>query len=261
MIPGKVEYKAAPNVTVTAPGTFVWTPFTDTEEIKNLKPRLIAVAPGFGFGLPLDGDEVTLQLAADEPITGRIVDAVGRPVAAARIRVRNVFWPKPEPGFGQGRLDRWLEAIGRAAYVGDFLQASQQFLIPLEPSIKDIPAAHALFVPQVMSDVDGRFQVVGVGRERVAELIIDGPGLASGLIVAATRPIDKPLTIPAKPPAVKNQIANTWDDLPFFGHRIEYVARAGRAVEGTVTDRDHKQAADGYRRSWTLAQSARISCL
>ena len=125
-----------------------------------------------------------------------------------------------------------------AEYVGDFLQASQQFLIPLEPSIKDIPAAHAPFVPQVMSDVDGRFQVVGVGRERVAELIIDGLGLASGLLVAATRPIDKPLTIPAKPPAVKNQIANTWDDLSVFGQRIEYAARAGRVVAGIVTDRD-----------------------
>ncbi len=125
----------------------------------------------------------------------------------------------------------------RAAYVGDFLRASQQFLVPLEPYIKDIPAAHAPLVPPAMSDVDGRFQVAGVGRERVSELIIDGPGLASGLIVAATRPIDKPLTIPAKVPALKNQIANTWDDLSVFGERIEYAARAGRVVEGIVSDR------------------------
>ena len=80
----------------------------------------------------------------------------------------------------------------------------------------------------------------------MAELIIDGPGLASSLIVAATRAIEKPLAIPAKAPAVKNVLVNTWDDLMVFGNRVDHSLGNGRAVEGVVTDLDTGQPLAGF---------------
>ncbi len=244
-ISGKVVTKTAPNVTVTSPGRLVWSAYPDADEIEHLKPRLIAVAPGFGFGLPIEGDDVTIQLAADEPIVGRIVDAIGRPVAGARVRVRNIYWPKPVVGSTPGSLDPWFKAVQRATYVHELIQAGDQYLLPLTESLGNIPAIHAPIVPPVTSAADGQFRLAGIGRERVAELIIDGPGLASSLIVAATRAIEKPLAIPAKAPAVKNLLANTWDDLTVFGNRVDQSLGAGRVVEGVVTDCDTGQPLAG----------------
>jgi RNA polymerase sigma factor (sigma-70 family) len=222
--------------TGTFPGQVVWGAFPDAEEIKHLKPRLIAVAPGFGFGLPLDQDDLSLQLWSDDPVLGRVTDREGRPVAGARIRVRNLYWPKP--GDGQVKsLDPWIEAIRRAAYIQEFISAGEKLLTPLVESLGDIPAAHEPIVPPVTSDADGRFRLAGIGIERVAEVIIDGRDLASSLIVVTTRPIEKPISIPAKPPSAKQIISNTWDDLTVFGNRVAFVAGLGRVLEGVVCDR------------------------
>jgi RNA polymerase sigma factor (sigma-70 family) len=240
-------------------GQLVAGAFPDADEIKNLKPRLIAVAPGFGFGLPVEEDAVTLQLATDEPVVGRVTDREGRPVAGARIRVRNIYWPKilvvqaggvdgrrapgteprraSEPVVSAQNLDPWIEAIQHASYIHEFMNIGAKLLTPLVESLGDIPAAHAPLVASVTSDADGRFRLVGIGRERVAEIIIDGRDLASSLIVAATRPIAKPIQIPAKAPAVKDVLSNTWDDLTVFGHRVDHVAGPGRVVAGVVSDR------------------------
>ncbi len=221
----------------TFPGQVDWGAFPDADEIKHLKPRLIAVAPGFGFGLPLDGDELTLQLWSDDPILGRVTDREGQPVAGARIHVRNLYWPRP--GDGQVKsLDPWIEAIRRDSYIQEFMNTGARLLTPMVESLGDIPAAHEPIVPPVTSDADGRFRLAGIGLERVAEVIIDGRDLASSLIVVANRPIEKPISIPAKPPAARDIISNTWDDLTVFGNRVAFVAGLGRVIEGVVSDRD-----------------------
>ena len=92
-------------------------------------------------------------------------------------------------------------------------------------------------IPPVTTGADGRFRLAGIGRERAAEIFIDGPDLASSLMVVVTRPIAKPLLIPAfAPSAVKDRMANTWDDLMMFGDRVDHVAGPSRVVEGAVTD-------------------------
>src|SRR6185312_16890948 len=126
------------------------------------------------------------------------------------VRVRNLYWPKREndpldalvfPHGGQpgtpspprtGTLDPWLDAVKRAVDLREYQYALSN-LSALAQSLGDIPSDHAPFVPAVTTDSDGRFKLTGIGRERVAELYIDGvPDKASALIVVATRPIDKP---------------------------------------------------------------------
>ena len=153
--------------------------------------------------------------------------------------MRNIYWPKHVDGSRESSLAPWIEAVRRATYIQELKQTEEKLLTALVDFgvVGDIPAAHAPLVPPVKSDADGRFRLAGIGREKVAEIIIDGPDLASSLILVATRPIEKPILVPAKPPSQKNVISNTWDDLTVFGHRVDHVAGPGRAVEGIVSDR------------------------
>ena len=224
-------------MTETAPNHYVGGPFPDEEEIRHVKPRIVAVAPGFGFGLLEPGDGVTLKLTADEPISGRVTDRDGKPVSGADVRVRNIYWPKhaddplnvlshfyrPEPQGdkapeGPATLDPWLATVKSAAHLPDLTRATAQSLSALANSLGDIPAAHAPIVHPVKTDADGRFKLIGLGKERVGELIIDGkPGFASNLLLAASRPIDQSLRVPGEPQKTKGLIANPSADVLIFG--------------------------------------------
>ena len=76
-------------------------------------------SPGFGTealkGLPKDQtEEQIIQLARDDvPVTGRIIDLEGRPVAGAMIRVHTLGIPQSSKD-----IDRWLEAAKRPAGSG-----------------------------------------------------------------------------------------------------------------------------------------------
>jgi hypothetical protein len=78
-------------------------------------PIVMARAPGFGpawwdgsTDLP---DDHPLRLVRDDvPITGRIIDLEGRPVAGATIQVSRIVHPIDHTEF-----ERWLEAMAPAA--------------------------------------------------------------------------------------------------------------------------------------------------
>ena len=71
---------------------------------------VVARAKGFAFGVANDhrgdGKELTLQLVADDvPVTGRIIDLEGRPVAGVTVKVIDVRAP------AGASLDGWLKAL------------------------------------------------------------------------------------------------------------------------------------------------------
>ncbi len=247
-------YPSGQRVTITTPNSR----HTDKEEIAYIKPSLIAVAPGFGFGTLSRGDGVTLKLAPDSPVTGRVMDESGKPLPGARIRVRDVFWPRraddplavsfdrhhdrgrPAPAVPQGDgLDPWLGAVRRAANMNEYHKAKEYLVGLLERGILgDKPSVYAPLISAVTSDAQGRFTLPGIGSERVAEIYIDGlPGQASSLIVVATRPLDNPIRVASDTPAMKQVIRNADADLTIYGTQFETTLASGRTISGIVSDR------------------------
>jgi hypothetical protein len=232
-------------------------PHSVESEITSIKPWIVATAPGFGFGTLVPGDDVTIKLAFDEPVIGRISDESGKPLAGARIRVRDVQWPRRaddpiaalENRYGRGPalpiprgadLDPWLAAIRRAANMPDYYVAREYLIGLIElMSLGDKPAVHAPLIPPVTTDADGRFTLRGIGRNRVAELYIDGvPDTASILIVVANRPIEQPILIPNETFDRKKVLTITNAGLAVFGNKVELSLPPGRTIEGVVNDRE-----------------------
>ncbi len=124
---------------------------------------VIAMAPGFGPAVTLDfsrRNDDPLRLARDDvPIEGRILDLDGQPVAGAKVQVVVLLWPRT------GDLTRWVKALRerKVAY-----QVQHDHLDAWGDQ-----AATDLF-PQVETNRDGRFTIKGMGRERVASLLVTG---------------------------------------------------------------------------------------
>jgi hypothetical protein len=162
-----------------------------------------------------------LQLPRDDvPISGRIIDLQGQPVAGATVAVLEVRTPA-------GRsLDGWLKALehrkGTVAH-----PASSQFL-PIGLWAQTDPP----FIPPVKTDADGRFLIAGVGHERVATLEIGGPTIETVDVVVRTRP-GATIRVP------KDEYDPTnGEQLTVYGATFEHVAGPTRPIEGIVRDID-----------------------
>src|SRR5262249_21017227 len=124
-----------------------------------------AAAASYGPGwvvVPADGkrDDLTLRLVTDDgPIAGQIVDLEGEPVAGATLRVRQI---DAAPG---DDLGPWLEAV--KGKTGRSFDLEKQYLKRTTYAVS----------PQATTDAEGRFRLTGIGRNRLARLRLEGPGI------------------------------------------------------------------------------------
>jgi beta-lactamase regulating signal transducer with metallopeptidase domain/protocatechuate 3,4-dioxygenase beta subunit len=119
-----------------------------------------------------------LKLAADDvPIHGRVVDTEGRPVSGAVVQAINVWEGR------DGSLDAWEAAALRP---GAGLRGIEQKLRPINYS-NGLTAPRPTFVPAVRTDASGSFTLSGLGRERLADLAVSGPGIETALLHVRTR--------------------------------------------------------------------------
>ncbi len=213
--------KGAVLLTRTGPdGSFRLSP-GDVKAARDRSAQVVVMAEGYGpaFLEPAGGDAApVLRLARDDvPIRGRVIDIQGRPVAGATIQLVGILRPN------SGTLDEWLEALKRekAAYPVQ----SRMFR---RWSGDDIPA---LF-PAVVADREGRFMLKGVGRERIAALLVGGPGIETLFEYAATRDM----------PAVKvpphQQLHVPQPDVVYHGAATDLAAGPGLEIVGTVRDKE-----------------------
>ena len=186
-------------------------------------PRIVATAPGFGFGWadPAAGKDLTVRLVSDDvSIEGRILDPDGRPVAGATVKTHNV-WAAADENLGP--FIAYVKAWGARPW-----QANPKLnLITLNLA--------------ATTGTDGKFRLDGIGKDRVAELVIAGPAIASEeLSSAITRDQPKLRSV-------------SW--LRFESGQTSYhgcrgsstQARRTRLVLGTKRDRDTGQPLPGIR--------------
>ena len=105
------------------------------------------------------------------PITGRIVNLEGRPVAGASVQITQITKPKG------ANLDAWIEAVKR----GEPPWTAYKHLTD-EPPIK--PEERR---PTATTDDQGRFRFEGIEAERRVDLAVQGPTIAYARMKLITR--------------------------------------------------------------------------
>ena len=117
-------------------------------------------------GKPALGGEypLSLQMVADRPIEGRLVDEQGGPIAGAAVRVDQLY------AVPSGDLSPIIDALRR--FDLEPYQTSHPRVWP-----NNLAAATA--IPPVTTGADGRFVLKGVGRYRQANLSAIGPGMSA----------------------------------------------------------------------------------
>jgi protocatechuate 3,4-dioxygenase beta subunit len=203
--------EAAPSEQATsgADGLFRFTiPRALLEEgvAEKAPPQVMAVAEGHGCDwveVGAAGQELTLRLVKDVPISGRILDPDGKPVVGARLKVMGVSVPKGDD------LEAYLDAIRKRD--GYPFGKSWNRSLPGQPAV-------------LTTGADGRFRLAGAGRERIVHFRLEGPAIAAAGLYAMTRAAE-----PVKHP-------RGWPHI--YGASFDYVGRASRPIRGVVRDRD-----------------------
>ena len=179
-------------------------------------PWVVASAPGFGPGWasavrePGAPEETTVRLEEDgPPIEGRMVDLEGRPVAGARVRVERLWFAR------QRSVSAWLEQARDTATEGPWRGLDQ------------LPASII-----ATTGLDGRFRLVGIGRDRLAEVFVSGPTIATAQLYIANRDGEAIRTIDPF------DAMNRKPGITYYPRRFEFAAEPTRPIEGTIRDKD-----------------------
>ncbi len=206
--------------------------FRFTIESKELEPdlgfggtprenRVIgAIAPGFGPGwvriTPEDTRrDLTIPLRSDDvPVSGRVTNLEGRPIRGVRV-----------------------DALCICAVPDELLQKLRDNRGKMNPPLWD-EMRDALILgrqgplPSTLTDDDGRFQLKGVGRDRLVTLTLEGPSivLTCAEVLTTSDQHYEPVLLPYDGSGERR----------IRGPRFEITAPPGRTITGIV--RDHESA-------------------
>ena len=162
--------------------------------------------PGFGIGYYLHRKDQPIRLTeGDLPITGKLVDLEGRPVAGAKVRLGQVYLP-----LEKGSREKLDSMAGR-------------LILDAEP----------LFPGGLKTDADGRFRIDGLGRDVLAALTLSGPTVAQKHVQVLTKSMDRF----AKEP--RNADLAGLDEPVIYGADCTIAVAPTRPIEGTVRDAEN----------------------
>ena len=160
--------------------------------------------------------------ASTMPITGRIVDLEGRPVAGVTVQVIQIAKPTGDD------LSLWIEAVklGEASWI-----AYRQLIYapPIVPEEKR---------PTAITDTQGQFRFDGLTSERLVELTIQGPTIAYAHLKVVSRQIE-----PIQARGFLSSYGPGFETV--YAPEFTVIATPGRAVEGIVRDAKTKQPMAG----------------
>jgi len=181
---------------------------------------ITAVAPGLGPAWILAGDaaraEPELRFVRDDrPIRGRVLDSQGHPVAKATVRVACLALPHPGVN-----LDELL-ALGKFDWDGmHFFECETPTWIGRDGA--------------VTTDADGRFQIQGVGVDRIARLSIEAQGLERAVIAVLDRMPKNAGRPRPRPRATQLDMIYQDLDLALYGQTFDHVVGPSKSITGVV---------------------------
>jgi RNA polymerase sigma factor (sigma-70 family) len=192
---------------------------------------VVATADGYGPAVSVhpaseSAADLTLQLAKDDvPIRGRILDLEGKPIAGVTVHVAGLSVP------AKGDLTAWLTALEANKKDGYAVEGKHLQRVYFGCDLRFDPAKDLQLYPGVVTDSEGRFEMKGVGRERIVNLVLEGPTIAHGRVSVYTRPGN---AIHA------TMFANNPDggQLHYYGATFEHLATPSRPIVGVVRDKD-----------------------
>ncbi len=170
-----------------------------------------------------------IRLAVDDkPIDGQVLNTEGRPVSGATVQVMGVDYSE------DGSLDAWQKAAKEPK--ADFYSTRRT-----TPEGMNAPQLRAV-IPPVKTDAQGKFMLKGIGRERLVELLIRGPGIETQVIKARTQ--DGELVTMPREWRFRNS------GLPaerYHPAEFVHIAAPSKPVIGTVIDGDTNKPVAGVR--------------
>ncbi|MFV0444401.1 MAG: carboxypeptidase regulatory-like domain-containing protein, partial [Planctomycetaceae bacterium] len=171
-----------------------------------------------------------LTLPTDLPVRGRLLNTEGLPVAGATIEPINIWEGK------NGSLDEWLAETKRPQ--ANYYSARNHLSQLVHGNFIDGP--HWSAIAPVTTDADGWFTLAGLGHERIAQVIISGPGIESSKTYLRSRPgeIVK---------LSKSERGDNPGDDTYYPAEFTHVSGPSQAVIGRVTDSESGEPIAGVR--------------
>ncbi len=156
-----------------------------------------------------DPPSLTLRLRRDDvPVEGRVIGSDGKPVSD--LTVYTVLLAN----FPAESLEKLKQNAG-SLNDGLFEQLYMDALILAKDG----------FISPVRTDIDGRFRLTGIGRDRAALLLIEGESVEQSrtMIYTSSDPAYVPVALPM----------HEFGDR-FFGPRCELTVAPGRVIDGVI---------------------------
>jgi RNA polymerase sigma factor (sigma-70 family) len=189
---------------------------------------VIATAPGYGpewadpsKGAPDGG--LTLRLPKDDlPVSGRVLNSEGQPVAGATIELVQVG-KRAGDGDLPSLIERNLSFFASGADASMVLAREVSFL---DSGVAGLPTS-------LVTGKDGRFRLAGLGLGRIVVFDISGPGIA--------RQRTSALTLPQLPRGLPEGLST------LHPANFDHLASPSRPIAGVVTDKETGKPIAGAR--------------
>jgi len=174
--------------------------------------------------------QVTLR-ENTEPIRGHVVDLEGQGIADVTVSLLSLWSAEPEA------VDLWLQELPELRKKGllpsvaaESMQNRHEATAGKYPMYSHVIAGTPGIPTKIKTDVNGRFQLPNVGKDRLAVLQLEGPHIAAHQIAMVSR---KMQPVQGRSIDLRGPTSDT-----YYGASFTHVAAPGIVAEGVVRDLD-----------------------
>src|SRR5579883_271538 len=175
--------------------------------------------------------DLTLRVAADDmPLTGRIIDLQGKPLAGLHVTAWSVSAPET------GDLTPFVKAL--QSHESFYEALSKHVPNRLQNPFNWRPRVPLL--PATTTDANGSFRLNGFAKEQLVELRIEGPAIETQNVIVMTRPGPRDRGGLLSAPLIKDSMFSYGSREPVFvlPNGFDHPIPPGQVVVGTVRDAD-----------------------